>query len=375
MNMTQVRMAKVSGLFPENFTSSRDRFLEKTMSLGATVSSLPLLPEAAQHNSGLSIDIATIGDASAPRTLLYIAGTHGIEGFIGSAIQYAIVSGLKEIPSGCNIALIHCLNPWGMTNLRRTNERNIDLNRNCTISDEERSGAPPGYDELKSLLLPERGRSFPMFCVETLGVVFRHGFAAAKQAVTGGQYVDQRGLFYGGLELQPELELVRQWARENLADKQRVLVVDVHSGLGSFGQDSLIVDHSDHSDEHKRMRELFPGYQIHGPDPSRSISYETRGSIGALLPAILPNTTVDYVVHEFGTLHPFRVLHALVQENFHFFQSGCTIGEQNRHPSSLLLKDAFCPASTEWRDNAVSRGLAIFEAAKQALANEALRDS
>jgi hypothetical protein len=371
MTVSTKSSTRLSEMFPEDFKSSRERFLSETARLAATVSSLPLYSAANQHKLELSIDIATIGDAKAPRTLLYIAGTHGVEGFIGSAIQSAIVSQLAEVPNGCNIAMIHCLNPWGMTNLRRANEHNIDLNRNCTTSDNQRCGAPPGYGEIRSLLLPERPRSLPVFCVDTLRVVLRHGFAAAKQAVTGGQYVDQNGLFYGGLNLQLELELVRQWARDNLADKERVLVVDLHSGLGSFGEDSLIVDHPDTSDNHRRIKKLFPNYKIHGPDPSRSLSYETRGSIGSLLPAILPNTTVDYVVHEFGTFHPFRVLHALVQENFHFFRSGCAIGEQNRHPSSLLLKDAFCPVSTEWRENAISRGLALFEAAKEALAKEA----
>lgn len=367
MNSSMKSRAAFSELYPDDFISSQRRFLAEATRLSATVSSLHLHSPFSQQSSELSIDIALLGDAKASRTLVYIAGTHGIEGFLGSAIQSAIFSQLTELPRDCNMALIHCLNPWGMANLRRTNEHNIDLNRNCTSSDSERIGAPPGYEQLRSLLTPKRASSFPKFCVETLGAVLRHGFPAAKQAITGGQYVDERGLFYGGLRLQHELELVRGWAVTHLANAERVLVIDLHSGLGTFGQDSLIVDYPDNSDQHRRIARLFPEYSIQGPDPSRSLSYETRGSIGALLPAVLPNTQVDYVVHEFGTLHPFRMLHALVQENFHFFLSGCAVGEQNRHPSSLLLKDAFCPASTEWRDNAVSRGLALCESAKEAL--------
>ncbi len=359
--------SKLSKLYPEDFSSSRDRFLSETSRLGGRLSSLPTQDSNSQHRLELPIDIALLGDAKAPRTILYIAGTHGIEGFLGSAIQSAIVSQIADIPKEINIALIHCLNPWGMTNLRRTNDANIDLNRNCTVSIHERTGAPPGYAQVKSLLIPERAKSFPIFCLDTLGVVLKHGFSAAKQAVTGGQYVDEYGLFYGGSSLQQELELVRTWAIDNLAHSERVLMVDLHSGLGSFGEDSLLVDYPETSEDYKRIEQLFPEYEIQGPDPARSLSYETRGSIGSLLTAILPTARVDYVVHEFGTFHPFRVLHALVQENFHFFRSGCAIGEKNRHPSSLLLKDAFCPTSTTWRENAVQRGLALFEAAKQAI--------
>ncbi len=354
-------------LYPEDFNSSQERFLSAVKHLGAAVSSLAIEPPAIQQKPRLTIDIALVGDSKAPRTLLYIAGTHGIEGFIGSAIQHAIISQITDLPKGCNIALVHCLNPWGMAHLRRTNEHNVDLNRNCTISDGDRAGAPPGYADLKSLLIPERAHSLPRFCLGALNVVLRHGFATAKQAITGGQYVDEQGLFYGGLSLQKELQLVRTWAAEHLAHSEHILVVDLHSGLGSFGQDSLIVDYPDHSDQYKRIQSLFPQHRIHGPDPSHSLSYETRGSIGALLPAILPHTIIDHVVHEFGTFHPFRVLHALVQENFHFFRSGRAIGADSRHTSSLLLKDVFCPTSNEWRSAAVRRGMVIFEAAKRAL--------
>jgi hypothetical protein len=353
--------------FAADFFSSRQRFIEQTSRLDASLTTLSIpsissdqLPTA--HNP--PIDIALIGNPKDRPTLFYIAGTHGIEGFVGSAIQSAILSQLKAPPENFALALVHCLNPWGMAYLRRANAHNIDLNRNCTQSDHERVGAPPGYENLRSLLSPERALWFPLFCGQALSAVIRYGFPAAKQAITGGQYIDSEGLFFGGATLQPELELVRSWAKEHLSHSPRILVVDLHSGLGSFCQDTLIVDSSEGSPETSRIKELFPQEKIHGPDPTQSLSYETRGSLSSLLTPALPEATIDYVVHEFGTLHPFRVLHALVQENYHHHHSNRD-GEVNQrgHIGKRLLKAAFCPESEIWRRNAIRRGVEIFQAA------------
>lgn len=350
--------------YPNDFYSSRLRFISEAERLGASLTTLPIETSSPLDSETLSIDIALLGDPSSKPTLLYISGTHGIEGFIGSAIQHAIVSQLTEPPKDYALALIHCLNPWGMAYLRRTNEHNIDLNRNCTPTDDERTGAPPGYENLRSILMPNSALSFPLFCLQTGAAVIRHGFPTAKQAVTGGQYVDQHGLFYGGRTLQQELSLVRSWAATHLTDSSRVLVVDIHSGLGPFGQDTLIIDHYEGSQEARRIAALFPGYSIHGPDPRRSLAYNTRGSLSGLLPSILPHTTVDYVVHEFGTFHAFRVLHALVQENYYHFSSQSAPNLKIRHNiATPLLKEAFLPSSNPWRANALLKGLHIFNTA------------
>lgn len=357
----------ISDIYPEDFHSSRHRFIHEGTRLGATISSIPIQSISIGTPEPLMIDIATVGDPGSRNILLYIAGTHGVEGFVGSAIQYAILSRLREPPRDYAVVLIHCLNPWGMANIRRTNEQNIDLNRNCTVTEEERTGAPPGYEQLRSILLPHAPSTFPAFCFQALSKVLQHGYATTKQAVTGGQYLDQHGLFYGGTALQPELQLVRSWAADHLANSQRILVVDLHSGLGSFAHDTLIVDSHVHTNEYARIAHMFPEYPVHGPDPRRSIAYTTRGALSNLLPPVLPHATVDYVVHEFGTLHSFQVLYALVHENHFFFSRKEPLKNRASAPGAALLYEAFCPSSTEWRERVVHRGLKLFLAAEMAL--------
>ena len=79
--------------------------------------------------------------------VIHCSGTHGIEGYLGSAIQLRFLHELflqqeKQLrtnnvhaPPTKNtpvkkVLLIHAINPYGMRHHRRTNENNVDLNRN-----------------------------------------------------------------------------------------------------------------------------------------------------------------------------------------------------------------------------------------------------
>ena len=84
--------------------------------------------------------------------VIHCSGTHGIEGYLGSAIQLRFLHELflqnenqlrtnnvrapptKNTPVK-KVLLIHAINPYGMRHHRRTNENNVDLNRNV-LNDE-----------------------------------------------------------------------------------------------------------------------------------------------------------------------------------------------------------------------------------------------
>ncbi|KAL7540301.1 hypothetical protein ACHAXR_010016 [Thalassiosira sp. AJA248-18] len=75
--------------------------------------------------------------------IIHSSGTHGVEGYIGSAVQIRFLHelflaneeqlGSKTASSGDRVRrvlLIHAINPFGMRHHRRANENNVDLNRN-----------------------------------------------------------------------------------------------------------------------------------------------------------------------------------------------------------------------------------------------------
>ena len=67
--------------FGDNYGEARQRFEAAAKSAGAA------FHRYRHDDPGLSCDVAVIGPANAPRRLAMIAGTHGAEGFAGSAVM------------------------------------------------------------------------------------------------------------------------------------------------------------------------------------------------------------------------------------------------------------------------------------------------
>jgi hypothetical protein len=80
----------------------------------------------------LSIDVATLGPERSDRVVIVSSALHGVEGFAGSAIQLAWLQAAsrRTLPENLKLVVAHGLNPYGFAWLRRTNEHNVDLNRN-----------------------------------------------------------------------------------------------------------------------------------------------------------------------------------------------------------------------------------------------------
>ena len=171
--------------FSSSYLQAKELFLrntEKLRSINVKVSSKTM-----KVHDDLTTDVAIIhGNKS--KFILHISGTHGPEGFAGSAVQSAMLDYFYESKKYSNIeycevadadsnstlldesclntnlptiVFIHVLNPYGMANNRRFNEDNIDLNRNFLSVEEfqdvvKRDNNIAGYDDLQYLLNPVR---------------------------------------------------------------------------------------------------------------------------------------------------------------------------------------------------------------------------
>jgi hypothetical protein len=205
---------------------------------------------------------------------------------------------------------------------------------------------------------------FSTFALRAVLAITAHGFSSLKQAVTGGQFIESQGLYFGGAELQQEVALLRAWFSQYLSATEHLLVVDVHTGLGSFGEETLLIEYPTGSEEHRRISEIFGAERVHAPDVARSINYTATGALCHLFPSCFPAMRIDCVVQEFGTYHALQVLHALVAENVehHHGRAGpmSRVGQK--------LKEAFCPNSPRWRAQVVEKGRALFAEALCSLA-------
>lgn len=348
-----------AGYFSADYATARERFRDAARRAGGALSALPI----DAHGPGgttLTIDIAWLGSDQPSRALLHTSGLHGVEAFAGSAVQLRLLEQAPAMPAECALILVHVLNPYGMAWLRRVNENNVDLNRNFLPEGESWSGAPAIYRTIDHFLNPASPPGFDFFRLRAAWHALRHGFLPLQQAVAQGQYEFPHGLFFGGRQLQQGPRVFQDWLRQNLAGTRYLFALDVHTGLGRWGSETLIAEPGVCATPHAALCAVLNKAQISSSHPD-STTYAVRGGMGGILPRILPATQIDFLLQELGTYPPISVFHALREENrLHHHGRG---NENLRHPVKLRLCEALCPAAPEWRRQAVGLGSALVHAA------------
>ena len=314
----------------------------------------------------LAIDVASFGARTPDCAVVVSSGLHGIEGFIGSAIQLAwlqrLAAGAAGVPDGTRVVFLHALNPYGFAWRRRVNERNVDLNRNFLDAPSDYAGVPPGYDLVHRLLNPSRapGR-LDTFPIRAAWAICRHGRQTLATAVASGQYDHPDAVFFGGQEPEAATRLVQARYLDWTRSAATVVHLDIHSGLGNWGSGKLIVapDQVAHLDWFRAafhpMRVVLAG---------DGAPYAARGTMAAWLVRHLGIARrYRAAVVEFGTYSPMRVLAALRSEQVaHRFQYATSARSVELRRN---LTECFCPEDTSWRRAAVQLGL---DAVDQALA-------
>jgi hypothetical protein len=342
--------------FSPDYTSARERFRDAAIRAGAALHAIGLETRG-PRGEALSIDLAWLGAPRPRRVFLHTTGMHGVEAYTGSAVQLALLDSPPMPASDDAIVLAHVLNPYGMAWLRRANENNVDLNRNFLVNGEAFSGAPPLYAALDPLLNPPSPPVHDGFRVRAAATALRHGFQRIKQAIAEGQYEYPKGLFYGGRELQPGPRGLADWLKAHLREASYVFALDLHTGLGRRGTDTLILERGLDATSPADLSAIFGRTLVDPHLPS--VAYTVRGSFGSALPHWLPAARLDFILQEIGTYPPVHVIHALREENrWHFFGDGSIV-----HPAKERMREALCPAAVAWRRQAIARGLTAARAA------------
>lgn len=352
-----MRPQQMMDYFSEDYALARSRFIESAESAGAKLSRL-ILSERGPANEELTIDIAWIGSTKPRRVVLHVSGVHGVEGFAGSAIQLKILENHPQPSEDGAIVFVHILNPYGMAWLRRYNETNVDLNRNFRSEQNSWSDPVSNYAEINGFINPTRKKLFDGFFLQALIEIARHGYTNLRKAIPKGQGQFPKGLFYCGKHLEQGPELYSRWLAESFSSTKHLLVIDVHTGLGKRGKESLF--HKIVGSDSTILTEHF--------DRPLLTDYETRGDasyeiIGGHCEAFrsLPGTqTLDFITQEFGTYPNLYTLQALRDENrYHNY------GEKRiKHPAKQRLREAFNPSLPFWRASVIRDGESLFLWAK-----------
>jgi len=229
--------------FSGTYAEARDRFLAAAQARSMAVSRRIHPTARGAAGEELSIDVAALGDASAPGMLLLLSGTHGVEGFCGSGCQVALLHDAEfvaaALAAGVLVVFLHALNPYGFSHLHRTNEDNVDLNRNFRdfASPPQPSAA---YAAVHEFIVPATWPPTADNEARIATYVARFGEKALQQAITGGQCDYPEGVFYGGTRPAWSNGVLRSVLREQGAGRRRIGWIDFHTGLGPRGHGELI---------------------------------------------------------------------------------------------------------------------------------------
>jgi hypothetical protein len=352
--------------FSSSYVGARARFREAASDAGFELSSYPI-GQLGPDGTELTIDVAVRGSHNARRTLVMSSGLHGVEGYFGSAVQQSWLGGAGRVANAeRREVLVHALNPFGFAWRRRTNEDNVDVNRNFLLAGKPYGGAPQGYRDLDSLLNPNSapGRLEAPFVLQALLPLVRHGFRSLKNAVAQGQYEFPEGVFYGGDKPSCTQQLVAKHLRSWVGEPEHVLHLDWHTGRGPSGSYALCVDLPMDSPRVARLRNTFGDECVESFDPN-GVLYEIQGALGPWLEQQLPRVQYDCLLAEFGTYNAIRVLEAMRFENrAHLYaQHDPALLEQARD----RMFEAFCPRAPAWRERVLESALRVAGQAAGAL--------
>jgi hypothetical protein len=294
-----------------SYAAARARFLEAASTAGAHATA-HVHPRTGPDGGEVAIDVAELGPVDSADVVLVMSGTHGVEGYCGSALQtHWLRVGSGQRPAPTRVVLVHAFNPVGFAWVRRVNEDNVDLNRNF-VDWSQSPPANPGYDELADVLVPrqwtDESRDHALAVVGAF--VERHGMAELVAAVSSGQYRHPTGLFYGGSGPVWSHRWLREWTAGSLAACRRLVVIDLHSGLGPWGHGEHIV-HGHASDPmFARARERW-GDVVRSMYDGASVSAILSGDWLGRIEDFVPHAEVTATALEFGTVDQFTVLEAL----------------------------------------------------------------
>ncbi len=350
--------------FSVDYAAARRKFLEAAETAGASLTRYDN-PARGPGDLDLSTDVAVLGPADAKVTLMVTSGTHGAEGFFGSAVQVAWLRdrGMRALPPGVKVVLIHAINPYGFAWIRRTNEDNIDINRNFI---DHAQGHPdnPGYETLHPAILPQSWgeESEAAFEATSEAFIAEHGQRAYEAAMTRGQFDHADGIFYGGREPCWSNRLIHRLAEELGAASDAVIFLDLHTGLGSWGFIEIIHRHPAESDGETWLKRNFGSHSL--GSLARGDSASTASGDGLLEVGVkrsLPGKRVYAAALEAGTRPVLQVLQALRADNW-LHVSGDPQSEKGQEIKAMM-REAFCAPEADWKELVLLRTRQILDSA------------
>ncbi|MBN4667228.1 DUF2817 domain-containing protein [Pandoraea nosoerga] len=306
-------MRPFAHLFSDSYRLARQRFAEAAQLASVDLESHVIPDVAGREGEALATDVVRLGAPHARRLLIVTSGTHGVEGFCGSAAQIALLGdvGIRARLSAAGVAIlvVHAINPFGFSWLSRTNEDNVDLNRNG-VDFTQALPVNDDYAALHALLVPPAWPPSEGNVRAIAEYIATHGEAAYQRALTIGQYTFPDGLFYGGRGPVWSTRLMCTLIETHARRCDAIGWIDFHTGLGPPGHGEKICVGALDAGELSRARAWW-GADLASPIDGTTVASNVGGPLLDTLRRARPDAEVTAMAIEYGTVPLVDMLHML----------------------------------------------------------------
>lgn len=362
-------MSDINKYFYETYEECRAEFKN----------SLPCIQSLWENAAADSFDIVTKEDEltidviNAPaqelfeNLLIITTGEHGIEGYLGSVIlKLFTVEFLNRLnPENTGLLFVHGINPYGMKYRRKSNENNVDINRNFVIDwDKLNKQINENYKSTVSFFQPESQYRSSIseglkFTAGLLKSIKKIGISSIERALTLGQYEFDKGLYYGGTTYEPSTKYMRKLYETVPIPYKNVVHLDIHTGYGPVNNMSIVNSRFEKRSS-EELKKTFSYPEVLKTDANEF--YEINGDmidyIYRLFESKFPGKHLYSTTLEFGTigdgiLDSLKTLGIAINENrLHFY------GAKSDKASEKIKDDfdlLYAPRDKAWCENAADK--------------------
>lgn len=346
--------AKTMDSFSESYAEARGKFLVSCVEAGARVVSYSREGLAGEVGEALATDVACLGPETAARAAIVICGTHGSEAFSGSAILNRWLSSHAGRAPPVRLVLVHAINPWAFSHRTRTDENNVDLNRNFTDFDAGPVPENPAYDAVAHLLHADPSEAARALDLHRAYKAHfeQHGWALEGK-IWQGQWHRPDGFMYGGRAPSWSNVMFRRILRAHLSGVDTIGFLDWHTGIGQFGEIVHLIFDAPDSEEYRAAASWW-GLAAKQHDAFKTgVKPDYRGLLCQSIRQEMPGARIAGAVIEFGTADDYQIFRGDLIDRWLRF-------EGRDHPDSKALRaahvDICCPRDVSWRNHVQARG-------------------
>lgn len=347
--------------FSSTFQEARQKFLDASWASGARLSEYGRQDVSGRDGEYLACDVAVLGDPSATSAAIVICGTHGSEGYCGSAILHSWLMNRSALvaEAGIKLVLVHALNPWAFSHKTRANENNVDINRNFLVAELDFGRPNPSYEMLAPFLHGSAGDASEHLAAFRAYRQFLdvNGWHLERESWEGqGSLPD--GIFYTGTTPEWSNAILRRIVTEHLSSASAVGFIDLHTGIGEYGEFVTLIFDEYGSEEYAAAATWWHLENGGGTAFGTGTTPKYKGLLCSAIRHELTTARVSGAVIEFGTSDSYTIFRADRLDRWLRFEGRTDPDHDELREDYLNL---CCPNDVLWRRFVLSKGTQLID--------------